>query len=146
MATLAKVLINRPISNRGVLHFVSELRTVERYALNLLESLTLMLSRLDHFSDSIELFFLQFYDPLVAGSDCLLNSGSEIPYSAAEIVFVSARGALSSRGLSSLPRLRFDLAAPVMAIVSPGTRFRGRGTRQNHRYRTQQALGTKYWH
>jgi len=35
---------------------------------------------------------------------------------------------------------------PVIAIVSPGTRFRRRGALQHRCYRAYQAPGTKSWH
>ena len=66
----------------------------------------MILSRLDDFSNSIEWYFLQFYDLLVAGTDHPLNSGSEIPNSVAEIAFVfSARGTFIAASLIAAVRL-----------------------------------------
>jgi hypothetical protein len=81
----------------------------------------LILSRLDDFSNSIEWYFLQFYDLLVAGSDCLLNSGSEIPNSVAEIAFVfSARGTFVAGSL---------IVATVE--IGPGRTIDGRSIARN---------------
>src|SRR6516225_3369325 len=115
--------------------------TVERHTLNLLQGLTLILSRLDDLRNGIERHFFQFYDLLIAGADHPLNRGSEIPYSVAEIAFVFSTTLIAVSAVRIGPSM-----APVIAIVAPGTRFRRRGTRQHHCYGAQQAPGTKFWH
>src|SRR6516165_2283622 len=122
--------------------------TVERSTLNLLQGLTLILSGLDDLSNGIERHFFQFYDLLVAGPDRPLNSGSEIPYSVAEIAFVfsSRRTLIAASLIVSSVGIGPSVAVPVIALVSPGTRFRRRHTRQHHYYRAQQTPGTKSWH
>jgi hypothetical protein len=112
------------------------------------QGLTLILSGLDDLSNGIERHFLQFYHLLIAGPDRPLNSGSETPNSVAEIGFVfSARGTFIAASLIvAAIGIGPSVAIPVIAIVSPRTRFRGRGARQRHYYRAQQAPGTKSWH
>src|SRR6516225_2653948 len=101
--------------------------TVERHTLNLLQGLTLILSGLDDLSNGIERHFFQFFDLLVAGADHPLNSGSEIPYSVAEVAFVFSATLIAASFIVA--------SAGIVAIVSPGTRFRRRRTRQHHCYR-----------
>ena len=108
--------------------------TAQRRTLNLLQGLTLILSGLDDLSNGIERHFFQFYDLLVAGADHPLNSGSEIAYSVAEIAFAFSATLIAASFIVASVGIGPSVAVPVpvIAIVSPGTRFRRRGSRQHH--------------
>src|SRR6516225_1867539 len=112
-------------------------RGVERHTLNLLKGFVLTFCWLDGLSNIIERHFFQFQDLLVAGTNHPLNSRPEFTYLVAKIGFVgSATGALVAPTLIvASVRIGPSVAIPVIAVVSPMTRFcRGRA-RQHHYYR-----------
>src|SRR6516162_1956932 len=110
---------------------------VERHTLNLLQCFVLTFCWLDGLSNIIERHFFQFRDLLVTGTNHPLNSRPEIAYLVAKIGFVvSATGALvAPTFIVASVRIGPSVAVPVIAVISPVTRFcRGRA-RQHHYYR-----------
>src|SRR6516225_8993641 len=136
MAQYCKALIKASRKRFGTTGSKS-FRRVERLTLNLLQGFVLTFCWLDGLSNIIERHFFQFRDLLVAGTNHLLNSRPEITYLVAKIGFdASATGALvAPTFIVASAKVGPSVAVPVIAVVSPVTRFcRGRA-RQHHYYR-----------